>query len=273
MDNNNLAQNYYVYGLGLISRIDDNNNTRYYHSDFRGSTIAMSDESESITHKYEYNDFGQVLQTIEEDFNPYRYVGKYGVAFEDDDLVFMRARYYKPSVGRFLSEDPIWAVNMYPYADNNPIGFIDASGNTPLPAGISREEVKENSLLVESGKGLYNYVANKIRGIITFPARAAAIFVDAFDSRFKPGDSMEFSSSEYRKQLRTGKIVEPIIESANSIDKRGLNVLSRAIAEVSQENNIISNSLKTFFSRQNKYSQIHEQLFKEIDPEDIILLK
>ena len=131
-DNGNTPQNYYVYGLGLISRIDANNNTNYYHYDFRGSTIAMTDANENITHKYEYNDFGQVLQTDEADFNPYRFVGKYGVAYEDTDLYFMRARYYDPTTGRFLSEDPVWHTNLYPYADNNPVTGIDPKGTFNL---------------------------------------------------------------------------------------------------------------------------------------------
>ena len=135
-NNTNTPQNYYVYGLGLISRINASNQTHYYHYDFRGSTIAMTDENEAITHKYEYNDFGQLLQSDEADFNAYRYVGKHGVAYEDTELYFMRARFYDPSTGRFLSEDPIWATNLYPYADNNPIGNIDPKGEMALKESI-----------------------------------------------------------------------------------------------------------------------------------------
>ncbi|CAL2105527.1 exported hypothetical protein [Tenacibaculum sp. 190524A02b] len=127
-DENGNYQNYYVYGLGLISRTDNNDNTHYYHDDFRGSTIAMTDDSEAITHKYAYDDFGKVTQIEEANFNPYRYVGKYGIQYEDEDLYFMRARYYNPDVGRFLTEDPIWATNLYPYAGNNPVMNVDVSG-------------------------------------------------------------------------------------------------------------------------------------------------
>lgn len=123
---------YYIYGAtGLVSRIDANNNTRYYVYDYRGSTVAMTDATTSanITHKYQYDDFGKLLQVEEADANPFRYVGELGVIFEDDVLTFMRARYYDPEIGRFLSEDPIWSTNLYPYADNNPIIKIDPKGN------------------------------------------------------------------------------------------------------------------------------------------------
>ena len=97
---------YYVYGAnGLVSRIDANNNTRYYVYDYRGSTVAMTDATNAatVTHKYQYDDFGKVLQSEEADANPFRYVGQLGVMYEDNALTFMRARYYDPEIGRFLS--------------------------------------------------------------------------------------------------------------------------------------------------------------------------
>ena len=131
-DANGNVQDYYIYGAsGLVSRIDANNNTRYYVYDFRGSTVAMTDATSAanITHKYQYDDFGKVLQSEEADLNRFRYVGKFGVMYEDDVLTFMRARYYDPEIGRFLSEDPIWSTNLYPYAENNPMMGIDPDGN------------------------------------------------------------------------------------------------------------------------------------------------
>ena len=105
----------------------------------------MTDASTSanITHKYQYDDFGKVLQSEESDANPFQYIGQHGVMYEAEGLSFMRARYYDESIGRFLSEDPIWSVNLYPYADNNPITGIDPSGKTLETPGTTFETTIE----------------------------------------------------------------------------------------------------------------------------------
>lgn len=142
-DGSNNPRYYYIYGLGLISRISaDGTTTRYYHSDFRGSTIAMTDPGQNITHQYVYDAFGSVLDKVEADYNPFRYVGTLGVMDEANGLLFMRARYYDPETGRFLSEDPVWDVNLYVYANSNPITNID-------PAGKLSEEAEKRKILLK----------------------------------------------------------------------------------------------------------------------------
>ena len=117
----------YIYGNGLEARVI-NGKASYYVTDVRGSVVAIVDESGNITHKYQYDEFGKVTQKQEADYNPFQYVGKYGVMYLTDNLYYMRARHYDPTIGRFLSEDPIWSTNLYPYADNNPIMGIDPRG-------------------------------------------------------------------------------------------------------------------------------------------------
>ena len=52
-------------------------------------------------------------------------------------LYYMRARYYDPALGRFLSEDPIGiagGLNLYAYAGNDPVNQWDPTG---LSAGVT----------------------------------------------------------------------------------------------------------------------------------------
>lgn len=154
-DQSNTPTNYYIYGAtGLVSRIKPNGTTHYYHYDFRGSTVALTDASQTITHTYAYDAFGTVLTANEpaNDVNVYRYNGQYGVQYDAPNRTFMRARYYDPQTGRFISEDPIWATNLYPFADNNPVNKVDADGrNAKLIISLMRMD----------NKSLLNITTNK----------------------------------------------------------------------------------------------------------------
>ena len=128
-DVNGNPTSFYVYaGNMLISRIKPDGTTNYYHSDYRGNVIAMTNSSGNITHKYSYDSYGKVLESEEADANPFQFVGIYGVMREDNNLSHMRARYYDASIGRFISEDPVWATNLFAYADGNPLVKIDPKG-------------------------------------------------------------------------------------------------------------------------------------------------
>jgi RHS repeat-associated protein len=169
---------YYVYGLELESRILSDGTTEYYVSDSRGSVVAMTDASNSanITHKYQYDEFGNITQSQENDVNPFRYTGKHGVMYASNNLYYMRARFYDPTIGRFLTEDPIWSTNLYPYADNNPVMGIDPEGlatelggatfiatNTQTSAGnflnTNLNVTKESSIILKTNSNVDNWIS------------------------------------------------------------------------------------------------------------------
>ena len=123
---------YYVYGMGLISKITPANESYFYHFDGLGSTVAITDSSGNVVNKYAYDEHGKVLNQEEAIPNPFKYVGRYGVMDEGNGLLYMRARYYDPEIGRFISKDPIGFaggdLNLYAYVGNNPVNFVDPSG-------------------------------------------------------------------------------------------------------------------------------------------------
>lgn len=126
----NLIANY-VYGLGLVYKVDTSDKPYFYHYNFTGSTVAMTDTNGNIINKYAYTPFGRLAGSVESVPNPFRYVGKSGVMDDKSGLFYMRARYYDPEVGRFITKDPIGfdgGVNLYGYVGENPINFIDPSG-------------------------------------------------------------------------------------------------------------------------------------------------
>lgn len=145
---------YFIYSSGgmLLARYDVvEDMLSYFHGDIRGSVIAITNENKEITHHYSYKDFGQldIIREPQRNDNRFRYVGIYGVEYENQDLYYMRARYYQPSVGRFLTQDPVWSQNLYPYSGNNPISNIDRNGKW-------LETVGDVASLASSGITLYH---------------------------------------------------------------------------------------------------------------------
>jgi len=131
-DSNDTLFSRYDHGFGLISRIDDAGTAAYYSFDAIGSTSEMTDAAGHIVNSYGYDPFGNVQIISEPVNNPFRYIGEYGVMSNENKLYFMRARFYSPSIGRFISIDPIRLydeqTNLYVYVRNNPLTFIDPSG-------------------------------------------------------------------------------------------------------------------------------------------------
>lgn len=122
--------NYYVYADDLLLyRIGSNGFVHYYVYDFRGSTVALVDADGEVTNRYAYDEYGKVVyQQDSTDSNPFLFCGAYG-GMSEGDFYYMRARFYDPSTGRFLTEDPeFWDVNLYDYCSGNPINGIDPDG-------------------------------------------------------------------------------------------------------------------------------------------------
>ena len=68
--------------------------------------------------------------------NPFRYCGEYYDA--ESGFIYLRNRYYDPSTGRFITEDPARdGVNWYVYCSGNPVMFIDPSGNIREPGYVN----------------------------------------------------------------------------------------------------------------------------------------
>ena len=83
-----------------------------------------------------YEPFGKLLSTVGNPLTRYGYTGEWT---DPTNLVYLRARYYDPATGRFLSKDPVrglaslpQTLNPYTYAVNNPIRYTDPSGEFPF---------------------------------------------------------------------------------------------------------------------------------------------
>ena len=117
------------YHLGAgIEAFQREEETYYYHQDEQLSTALITDEIVGIRNSYQYDAFGNELDSIEQFTNHIRYTGQ-----QYDDLTgqyYLRARYYNPELGRFMQEDVYQGdgLNLYAYCSNNPVVYYDPSG-------------------------------------------------------------------------------------------------------------------------------------------------
>lgn len=129
---------YYIHGPQILARMSADGSQRYYHTNHVGSVVALTDETGAITDRYVYTPFGVPTSREGTTPNPLTYVGGFGVTTEADSLYYMRARFYDPGTGRFLSKDPLTGsslepvtFNQYLYADNCPTNLVDPTGEIP----------------------------------------------------------------------------------------------------------------------------------------------
>lgn len=118
----------YIRGINLIYSEDGTGtNRRYFMYNAHGDVIQLTDSSGNVVKSYEYDAFGNEKNPDQNDSNVFRYCGEY--FDKETGNIYLRARYYDPTIGRFISEDPIGAgLNWYTYCDNNPNRFIDPLG-------------------------------------------------------------------------------------------------------------------------------------------------
>ncbi|HET7436830.1 MAG TPA: PKD domain-containing protein [Thermoanaerobaculia bacterium] len=127
----------YVYGNGLVS-VTRGGKDYFYIQDGGGSVRALVDADGNVTDTYQYTAFGLVRERTGTTPNRFLYRGE---QFDPQTgFYFLRARYYDPATGRFLTMDSYDGVleapqtrNRYTYAVNNPIAKVDPCGHCPMP--------------------------------------------------------------------------------------------------------------------------------------------
>jgi RHS repeat-associated protein len=126
----------YTYGLQRIDEEQVINNawtTSYYGYDGFGTVRQLTNSAGAVTDTFEYDAFGNEITHTGTTPNNYLYRGE---QFDPDlGLYYLRARYYNPQTGRFMSRDPRPGYIMRPiglhkylYANGDPVDYVDPSG-------------------------------------------------------------------------------------------------------------------------------------------------
>ena len=130
----------YTHSLGIDEPLamSRDNTMSFYLADGLGTVTSIADSKGNLASTYQYNSFGNLTASTGSITNPFLYTGREFDA--ETGLYFYRARYYDPSIGRFISEDPIrfgGGINFYYYVKNNPVNFVDPKGKIGIISTIA----------------------------------------------------------------------------------------------------------------------------------------
>lgn len=143
----------YVYGPGRlpIEQVNADGSVTYLHHDQLGSTRLLTDNAGSVTGTYSYDAYGNTTSHTGTGSTRLLFTGQYQDS--DSGLYYLRARYYDPSTGQFLSRDPLTLMSglgpslapsaarlgrsggllqPYGYAAGDPLNVTDPSGECGL---------------------------------------------------------------------------------------------------------------------------------------------
>jgi RHS repeat-associated protein len=133
----------YLYGDEIDQLLADEVgvSTRWMLADHQGTIKDVVDRNGAVLNHISYDSFGQVVSQTSSIELRFGYTGREWDT--ETGLDYYRARYYDPSVGRFISEDPLGFggkdTNLIRYVKNSPTNWVDPSGKITfiIPGGFN----------------------------------------------------------------------------------------------------------------------------------------
>jgi len=141
-------------GKQRVASVGSDGYTQFYHANHLGSACVITDQNGLRKERIEYFPFGSYREAIDYDGNFPDVNYTFTDQEDDDELGFynFKARLYDPVLGRFISPDPIvpdptdpQSFNRYSYVKNNPLRYIDPTGNGPGDPGEGGPEPGEGT--------------------------------------------------------------------------------------------------------------------------------
>ncbi|WP_235566496.1 RHS repeat-associated core domain-containing protein, partial [Lysobacter sp. Root667] len=240
-------ENVYLSG-SVIATIDHNwpSNTiiatKYQHTDALGSPVATTDTAGALIERTNYEPYGSAINKTVDGIG---YTGH--VMDGATGLTYMQQRYYDPSIGRFLSVDPVGAsgtginFNRYKYAANNPYRFIDPDGREEKNKDNQTKACgTDTTCRISSGQsaGAINGVAASARGSIF--AGNGKVLAEGTSQNGAPG----VSSVAFNGGVRDRKPISVPVNLPGQ-DKWALSQLLGVPVEAISNVQVLSNSPKS----------------------------
>jgi RHS repeat-associated protein len=122
---------------------------RYLHANHQGSIVALADANGNAVAINSYDEYGIPGMGNQGRF---QYTGQAWIP--ELGLYYYKARFYSPTLGRFMQSDPIGyddQINLFAYVGNDPINFSDSTGACTKEVGAP-EGTPANDICRDAGK-------------------------------------------------------------------------------------------------------------------------
>lgn len=138
------------FGQGLV----DNGAKLFYTTDHLGSIRELLDDQGNVVAEYRYSIYGERTKVSGDLDSDYGFAGLFH--HEPSGLDLATYRLYDSSKRRFISRDPLGEdvdYNLYRYANNNPVNFVDPDGLYPeSPSSFAKAHLTHINKQIRQGK-------------------------------------------------------------------------------------------------------------------------
>ncbi|WP_339783493.1 polymorphic toxin-type HINT domain-containing protein [Paenibacillus sp. FSL R7-0313] len=150
----------YIRGTKLEAIQYADGTKAYVQSNGHGDITELRDEQGKLLNQYDYDIWGNIITNEETVHNPFRYAGE--LWDDTTELQYLRARWYDPTMGRFINEDTFegelsdpLSQNVYSYVSNNPLKYVDPSGHIKDSTYYEIEFMLKESMSLKSKSADY----------------------------------------------------------------------------------------------------------------------
>lgn len=232
LDENYNVKKRYIRGNNLVYA-DEGVGTEktFYVMNSHGDVVQLVNENGDLVKCYEYDSFGNEMAPDDKDTNPFRYAGEYYDV--ETGEVYLRARYYSPQSGRFLTrdsytgedEEPL-SLNLYTYCENDPVLQADYDGNMPDVAKawdyIQSAGKKAGAYIKKEANAGWEYVKSKFNKTVENGKKKLDAKVRAVVSKIQSNPRYKLLMADAALATMSGGLDKPLefFDFYNEYDKK-----------------------------------------------------
>jgi RHS repeat-associated protein len=164
----------FIYGPGgrPIQQISTEESPTYIHHDHLGSSRLLTGASGEVSAALSYGPYGGLEGKSGSGSTPLGFAGQY--TDEASGLQYLRARFYDPATGQFMSRDPIGSLTRAPYSyvGDNPVNMVDPSGLCGIDPGDWLENINpisEENCAYQAAEKLREETGIDLPGLLSSP--------------------------------------------------------------------------------------------------------